>query len=692
LATPWTDTTAGPLKRAGDEVARQYRRARREWGWRGFFDWFAIAFVSGFVVLLLVFIMLDWNTMRGPFGRFASARLGREVRIEGNLKVHWFSLTPWLEAQDVRLGNPAWVGTPEMGHADRLIIKAKLFSLLFGDPVFPLVEADRPAVGFVRDAQGHANWDFSGRRSSDPPAFKLPPILRLIINDGRVTLADAKAKLSLDGTFSSHEEIAGKRTDLFVFDGAGTLRGSPLTVSVRGGPLVHVDPDKPYALSVDLHHGATHVVADGALARPFDLGHLSAATTISGPSLADLYFLTGLAMPNTASYRLKGAFIREGHFYRFARFGGTVGKSDLAGEMSVDTTSGRPFLKAALASRSLAFSDLGPLIGSTPGGTTARVKTAAGGTRTVVTTARVLPDMPLRVERVRGMDAVVDYRAGSIRSQDFPLRQLVLHLSLDHGVMRFNPITFSFPQGRLSGTATIDARGRTPINDVDARVTNVQLGQFFGGAHPLIDGLLEARAKLHGPGDSIHNAAANATGTVTLVVPSGTVRKAYAELSGINITPGLFELLGNDKSDTNLRCGVAHFSARGGSLVSEQLVVDTDPVQIRGNGTLNLVTEQLSFRIQGYPKSFKLIRLRSPVLIGGTLADPHVGIQAGGAVAQGGLAVLLGAVLSPLAAILPFVDPGLAKDANCTALLSGAKAQGAPVKARSIAAAAQPRK
>jgi hypothetical protein len=32
-----------------------------------------------------------------------------------------------------------------------------------------------------------------------------------------------------------------------------------------------------------------------------------------------------------------------------------------------------------------------------------------------------------------------------------------------------------------------------------------------------------------------------------------------------------------------------------------------------------------------------------------------------------------------LAAILPFVDPGLAKDANCAGLVSEAKAKGAPV-------------
>ncbi len=85
---------------------------------------------------------------------------------------------------------------------------------------------------------------------------------------------------------------------------------------------------------------------------------------------------------------------------------------------------------------------------------------------------------------------------------------------------------------------------------------------------------------------------------MTIVVPNGAVRKSYAELSGINIMPGLFELLGNDKSDTNLRCGVVHFQARNGSLLSEQLVLDTDAVQIRGHGSVNLDSERISVAIR----------------------------------------------------------------------------------------------
>jgi len=41
---------------------------------------------------------------------------------------------------------------------------------------------------------------------------------------------------------------------------------------------------------------------------------------------------------------------------------------------------------------------------------------------------------------------------------------------------------------------------------------------------------------------------------------------------------------------------------------------------------------------------------------------------------------MTGSMLSPLAVVLPFIDAGLAKDANCSALLADGAAQGAPVK------------
>jgi hypothetical protein len=50
---------------------------------------------------------------------------------------------------------------------------------------------------------------------------------------------------------------------------------------------------------------------------------------------------------------------------------------------------------------------------------------------------------------------------------------------------------------------------------------------------------------------------------------------------------------------------------------------------------------------------------------------------------QGAEAAALGALATPLAAILAFVDPGLAKDANCSALLEEARDKG--VRASAVA-------
>ena len=73
------------------------------------------------------------------------------------------------------------------------------------------------------------------------------------------------------------------------------------------------------------------------------------------------------------------------------------------------------------------------------------------------------------------------------------------------------------------------------------------------------------------------------------------------------------------------------------------------------------------------------MRLFIPIEIKGPLAKPDIDLQTGGAVAQGGLAAALGSLVNPLAAILPFVTPGLEKDADCAALVAEARGEGVAV-------------
>ncbi len=105
---------------------------------------------------------------------------------------------------------------------------------------------------------------------------------------------------------------------------------------------------------------------------------------------------------------------------------------------------------------------------------------------------------------------------------------------------------------------------------------------------------------------------------------------------------------------------------------ADNVVIDTQNVLITGGGQINLDSEALDLAIQGHPKKVRLIRVRSPVEVRGTLARPALRLDAGSVAKQGGAAVALGALLTPVAALLAFVDPGLAKDQNCAQLLQSA--------------------
>jgi uncharacterized protein involved in outer membrane biogenesis len=193
-----------------------------------------------------------------------------------------------------------------------------------------------------------------------------------------------------------------------------------------------------------------------------------------------------------------------------------------------------------------------------------------------------------------------------------------------------------------------------------------------------VEGLLVARAQLTGTGNSIQKAANTANGKFTTIIPSGKIRAAFAELAGINVLNGLGLLLSDNKSDTAVRCAIAHFSVDKGTMTARDFVFDTDPVLITGKGTVALDGENMDLEIQGHPKKFRILHLHAPITIKGPVDNPRIGVDAGKALPQGGIAAAL-AFLSPVAAILPFVDPGLAKDANCTALVDQGKQRGAPI-------------
>ncbi len=636
-------------------------------------------------VIVLIVAFWDWNAFRGMVARAIGARLHRDVVIAGDLKVTLFSWTPHASLADIRIAQPDWAPkTAPFATIDRFAIALDLKSLFGGHIVLPEVTVEKPKLDLLRTKDDKRNWDFSAGNDSSEP-WRLPPIRHFAIVDGGLVLADARRELTFKGGVSS-EETAGGNNNIFHLQGEGELNRQPFTLEVQGDPLLNVAPEKPYGFNAKIRAGATKIDADGRIEHPFDFGHLAMDVDASGPTLADLYYLIGIALPNTRAYRLTGTLIRDDNQWHLAGIDGTVGQSDLKGSADVDASHSRLYLKADLASKKLDFVDLGPLIGATPVSSGKGAAAAKG--RAPQPAMRVLPDAPLKVERLRQFDADVKYVAETVASKDFPLRGADVTLSLKDGVLKLTPTTFKFAQGTLSGNIQIDARRMVPVSDVDVRLTGLRMEQFLPASKtPALEGTALARLKLHGAGDSIRKAAAAASGAVTVVVPHGAMRRTFAELLGINVATSLGLILTGDTSQAELRCAVADFQAKNGVLSLGQFVFDTETVGVTAKGSLDLRDEHLDLELTGHPKKPELLRVRAPVTISGPIVKPSIGIKPATAILQGGLAVGLATVLSPLAAILPFVDAGLTEDANCGAYLAAAKTRGAPVSNGAAAAA-----
>lgn len=654
------------------------RRTRRVLAWTGI----TLGVLIGAVLLAVA--LIDWNAMKGPIERMASARSGRTVKI-ASLDVRPWSWTPSVSISGLTIGNPPWEAAKPMAQIERLQVQLKLLPLLKGDVILPRVEIIRPKVYLHREASGRANWTFKNTAPTNAPESpppKLPVVRDFLIDNGELTVRDELLKLTVDGSIQAHEKASKEDPKAFRVKGRGTLNGQPFATDIAGGPLINLQPDQPYPFDLSIIAGDIRIGANGRVKKPFDLGRVTLAASASGGDLADLYHLTHLAMPNTPPFKLSANIDREMSKIR-AGLKGEVGQSDLRGDLLIDISRKRPVVTGHLESQQLRLADLAAPLGGKPktaGALSAQTEkpkpSKKGAEEAAPANAKLFPTARLQVARVRAMDGDVKFSARSIQAGSLPLKQVAFDIKLDNGVLALEPFAFEMPQGKLSGTVHIDARGDKPHTRLDVRAKNVQLDQLKGkapNAKPPLGGTLQARAVFEGTGDSVHDFMADANGRVSAVVPHGQVNAAFAELTGINVARGLGLLLKGNDERAEIRCGVAQFDVERGTMRAANVVFDTTNVKITGQGEVRLGPEELDLSIKGQPKKLRLARVRSPIEINGHLRKPSVGLDAGKTLGQGAVATAIGAALTPVAALIAFIDPGLAKDENCAALLQTAQ-------------------
>jgi uncharacterized protein involved in outer membrane biogenesis len=343
----------------------------------------AAALAVGAAVAVLVAVW-DWNWFKSPLEQFVERRTGRTFDIGGDLDVD-LGWTPVVSAERVRFGNAAWAREPTMASADRVEFAIELPPLLRRDVRVPDLRLHRPVLNLEIGPQRRGNWRFGPGGDGEGPRFR-----RLYIEQGRLAFLDAAHGTDIRVDLSSQR--AGQRAGPVVIEGGGRWRGNRFEVrGVAQSPLALRERNSPYRIDLEASAGATRAHARGTLLDPVRLRGFDLHLLLRGSNAADLYPLIGIALPDTPPYRLEGRFRREDATWRFDRFTGTVGDSDVAGSIRIETAGARPFFKADLVSRRIDFDDLAGFVGGAPqtgSGETTNAELAARAARARARAAR----------------------------------------------------------------------------------------------------------------------------------------------------------------------------------------------------------------------------------------------------------------------------------------------------------------
>ena len=679
--------------------------------------WIAGAAALVMVVIVGVCEAAGWPFLVAPAQRWLGSALERRVVFgaEGDSGVRIGLIgSVRVSAGRIEIGAPEWSKTPHMVLAEKARLK-----LGYGD----LIKASRGGILHIRElraetfdlqlereADGRATWQFGKPKPEDEgKAVRIPSFGELRVVNGTMLFKDAVLGADLDAKFSlTEQDTAGSaaggasaasaapmpasgvaaaplasasRPSGLQFSANGSYRKLPLRVEFVTSSLTALagsdgsGAGQPVRLDATI--GRATVTFRGAAADPVHLTGLRGGFSVEGPSLAAIGDPLGVTLPTTGPFKTDGYLTKDGELWKAVFNRATIGQSRLAGAFTFDRGRTTPLLAGRLTGTKLLLKDLGPAVGTTPSSAAAeRAEAAASARRAKAAAAakdakgRVLPDRRFDLPSLRAMEAnvlidVAHLDLGTTLLE--PLEPLHAHLRLTGGVLTISDFDARTAQGRLAGVLSLDGRKPQALWKADLDLIGVRLERWLrqareGDAPPYVTGILDGQVKVAGTGRSTAEILGSLDGGMRFHLRNGSLSHLAVEAAGIDVAQALGMIVKGDEA-LKIQCNIADLVVTNGVAKPRVFVIDTSDSTVWIDGTVSLQNEAMDLRAVVSPKDFSPLTVRTPVYVKGTFSNPAVSVELDKIGAKVGAAALL-SLLNPLAAVIPFVDPGASDEAK----------------------------
>lgn len=599
--------------------------------------------------VLLIVAAMPWGAFKPTIEDRLSTQFGRPVTIGQVQRLDSFSLVPTIEFRDIRVPQAAWAGTGDLARIGKVRLRVPVVPLLFGRFHPRALTVSNGRAWLVRDAAGRKNW--TQDRADETGSGSAPTLDGLTVADTVIDYRDAVQDrhlvVSLGADPASGLRLAGR----------GTIRGAEVKVAATAPAIGPATVGRPWPFSARIDGARLAMAARGTMARPLDVAHLDMQVEARADDLKLIDAVIEAGLFGTQEVKLSARARRDGPTWTIDPIGGTIGRSDIAGALTV-VKGRRTRIDGTLTSNALSFDDL-----ATDAGLAAAIalEKAQG--------LRLVPNTRINIRKIDKTDGAlaIDVKRLVGGRRPSSLTSLKGRLTIDHQLLKLSSLTIELKRGAIVGAVTVDQRGgrAVPVVTLDLTLRESSISALAGGSDGDVEARVDGRVRLSGPGSTIREAVGASSGSIGLVAQNGSLPAKIAALIGFDAGRGLT----TDKDErAGLRCLAARFIVKDGGARADPLVIDTTLSQSRGTGTLIFPSEALALTLTGAPKQKSVLRLPGSVRVSGTIRAPEIVVPRE--------TKSIGNILKAIGRSISGDQAPLATDADCAALAAQALRQG----------------
>ena len=608
-----------------------------------------IVFGALVVVLIVVYIIAasyDYNKLKPLITDMAQKYTGRELALGGHIDLK-IGLPPTLEVNNVTFQNAAWGSQPQMVQLQKLQVKISILPLVRGGIHVNRLILIEPKFLLEFDKSGKSNLDFDvpKQTKSQEPAEKADDegqtsleLEEVEIKKGIITYTDHR-------TGKTHEvEIASLNLQAPLFgDGAdinikGSYNKTPFQLEGHMGLVSRaLNSKEKWPLKLKAQAVKTKVSIEGSIQDLMNARGIDLKLKAEGEDLAQFEKFTGEPLP------VKGPFGLSGHFVspsdkelQVSDLLIELAGSQVQGTVKFTRAAKRPLVEAKLTSNNI---DLRPLLAEekSSGGTQKRTDKAGSKKE------KVFPAQPLDLKALQKIDAKLSLHADRVIGVFSVLDNYNTELNLQNGHLTIKPVSGDIGNGKFSAMLDLVTRANHASLKTKISAQKIDLGEMLKkrGISDDIEGTLDLAVDLTGQGNSVAALMAGLNGHFFASTGKGKMPVKYLDLVGADLSSSLLKIVnpfGEKIDQAQINCAVCDLNIKDGIVSGDAIIIDDPQKTLVSEGTLNLKTEELDFGIQTKPKggigtketgklSLSLSAITKPFQLGGTLANPSLGIS-----------------------------------------------------------------